>query len=128
MAGSGSRTILTTMFIFENPYQERKTETITDSPFYITWIHPPLLLRSMLVIFFYFLCFVCLLPVSCVPNVASISGLSICKLLLRVPLTVIGYIETRQMSERFLRYQNGVIRGRKSKDRHCKDRKKNDKQ
>ena len=51
-------------------------------PFSSTWIQPWLLVVSVLLIFFNFLCcvvffcFACFRPVSCVPNVVSFSGLS----------------------------------------------------
>ena len=48
-------------------------------PFVSTWVHPRFFGRVCVVHLFSFLCyifcFVCLRPVSCVPNVASVSGL-----------------------------------------------------
>jgi len=49
--------------------------------FVSTWVEPWILVGSVLLIFLVFcvvyFCFLCLRPVSCVPNVASVSGLSI---------------------------------------------------
>ena len=50
-------------------------------PFPSTWVHPRFLVGSVLLIFLMFCVFlfffVCIRPLSCVPNVASVSGLSI---------------------------------------------------
>ena len=64
-------------------YEQHGVFLITDSnylPFASTWIHPGILVVSVLLFFLVFcvvfICCVCLRPVSCVPNVTSVSGLS----------------------------------------------------
>ena len=64
-------------------YEQHGVFLITDSnylPFASTWIHPGILVVSVLLFFLVFcvvfFCCVCLRPVSCVPNVTSVSGLS----------------------------------------------------
>jgi hypothetical protein len=52
------------------------------SPFAITWVHPQFLAGSVWLIFSFLcydflFCFVCLRPVSCVPNIVGVSGLFI---------------------------------------------------
>ena len=55
-------------------------------PFQSTWVHPRFVRWGWCCSSF---CFVCLCPVSCVPSVASLSGLSTCDCHFRFSLTFI---------------------------------------
>ena len=70
--------LLAHIVVSNTSYKRQQLPTLR---FASTWVHPRILVGSVLLIFLVFcvvfLCFVCLCLVSCMPNVVSFSGVSI---------------------------------------------------
>ena len=71
--------LLAHIVVFNTSYKRQQLPTLR---FASTWVHPRILVLFIFSVFcvvlrFCVLCFVCLCPVSCMPNVVSVSGVSI---------------------------------------------------